>query len=134
MTTSPPERPLSPHLQVYRWPVTMLTSITHRMTGVGLALGVLFMACWLVALAMGEGAYDAVQAFHGTIIGRVLLLGFSWALIFHLLNGVRHLFWDSGIGFEKQASDRSGWAVLALSVVVTLAIWWTAYPSMGGLS
>ena len=134
MTASPPERPLSPHLQIYRWPVTMLTSITHRMTGVGLALGVLFLACWLVALAMGEGSYNAVQAFHGTIIGRILLLGFSWALIFHLLNGVRHLFWDAGLGFEKQTADRSGWAVLVLSVVVTLAIWWAAYPSMGGLS
>lgn len=131
MTTTPPERPLSPHLQIYRWPVTMLTSITHRMTGVGLGLGFLFLACWLVALATGEGPYDAVQVFHHSIVGRILLFGFSLSLIYHLLNGVRHLFWDAGLGFEKETSDRSGLAVLVLSVLVTLVIWWLVYP-VGG--
>ncbi|TNE59424.1 MAG: succinate dehydrogenase, cytochrome b556 subunit [Alphaproteobacteria bacterium] len=132
MTKSSPERPLSPHLQVYRWPVTMLTSITHRFTGIGLGLGFLLLACWLVALSLGEGPYEAVQAFHRSFIGRFLLLGFSWAVIFHLFNGIRHLFWDAGMGFEKETADRTGWVVLALSVVVTLALWWIAYP-MGGL-
>ena len=132
MKKSSPDRPLSPHLQVYRWPVTMLTSITHRFTGIGIGLGFLLLACWLVALSLGEGSYEAVAAFHRSIIGRILLLGFSWSVIFHLFNGVRHLFWDAGMGFEKETADRSGWAVLVLSVVVTLVLWWFAYQT-GGL-
>ncbi len=126
-------RPLSPHLQVYRWPVTMLTSILHRMSGVGLGLGVLFLACWLVALSIGEDAYNAVQAFHATYLGRIMLLGFCWALIFHMLNGIRHLFWDVGLGFEPKAADRTGGVVLALSAILTLGYWYLGYLYKGGV-
>ena len=101
-------RPRSPFLTVYKWPVTMLTSIVHRVTGVGLAAGTLLLACWLVALALGPEAYAKVQAFHAHFIGRVLLFGFSWALIYHLLNGVRHLAWDAychGDALRKMTED-----------------------------
>lgn len=124
-------RPVAPHLGIYRWPVTMLTSITHRATGVGLAMGTLLLACWLVALALGPDAYEAVQGFHASLIGRFLLLGFSWAAIYHLMNGIRHLFWDAGHGFEKETADLTGKIVLIGSVVVTLAVWVLAYSARG---
>lgn len=127
----PKARPTAPHLGIYRWPVTMLTSIVHRATGVGLAAGGMLLACWLVALALGPDAYEKVQAFHAGFIGRFLLLGFSWALIYHLLNGVRHLFWDAGHGFENERSDMTGKLVLIGSVVLTLAIWFLAYQAKG---
>jgi succinate dehydrogenase cytochrome b subunit len=128
---TPRQRPRSPFLTIYRWPVTMLTSILHRVTGVGLALGMLLLACWLVALALGPAAYEAVQAFHGGVIGRFLLFGFSVALIYHLLNGVRHLFWDAGHGFDKDRSEQTGQLVLVASVIVTLAVWLLAYQVRG---
>lgn len=109
----------------------MTTSILHRMTGVSLALGGLLLACWLVALALGPEAYAKVQGFHGHFIGRVLLFGFSWALIFHMLNGIRHLAWDAGHGFEKETADRTGYLVLIGSAVLTLAIWFFAWQARG---
>lgn len=124
-------RPRSPHLTIYRWPITMTTSIIHRVTGAGLALGGLLLACWLVALALGPESYAKVQAFHGHFIGRVLLFGFSWALIFHMMNGIRHLVWDAGHGFEKDTADRTGYLVLIGSAVITLAIWFVAYQARG---
>lgn len=128
---APRARPRSPHLTVYRWPITMATSIVHRMTGVGLAFGGLLLACWLVALALGPDAYAKVQAFNGHFIGQVLLFGFSWALIFHLMNGVRHLAWDAGHGFENETADRTGLLAIVGSVVLTLAIWFVAYQARG---
>lgn len=125
----PRPRPRSPHLTIYKWPVTMLTSIVHRVTGVGLALGGLMLACWLVALALGPESYAKVQDFHGHFIGRVLLFGFSWALIYHLLNGIRHLAWDAGHGFEKETANRTGRLVLVGSAVVTLVVWFLAYQA-----
>lgn len=127
--STPRPRPRAPHFTIYRWPVTMMTSIIHRATGVGLAAGALLLACWLVALALGPEAYAKVQVFHGHFIGRVLLFGFSWALIFHLLNGVRHLAWDVGHGFEKETSERTGRIVIVASVVITLIVWFLAYQA-----
>ena len=127
----PKARPTAPHIGIYRWPVTMLTSITHRATGIALAAGTLLLACWLVALALGPVAYEKVQAFHSGFIGRFLLLGFSWSLIYHMLNGVRHLFWDAGHGFEKETSDFTGKLVIAGSFILTLAIWLLAYQAKG---
>lgn len=121
------ERPLSPHLQVYRWPVTMATSILHRATGCGLAAGTLLLAWWLVAAAAGPEYYAMVQSILGSILGRLVLLGFSWALFYHLLNGIRHLFWDAGHGYSIPVANKSGWAVIIGSVVLTVLAWILAY-------
>ncbi len=126
------ERPLSPHLQIYRWPVTMATSILHRMTGVALAAGTLLLTWWLLAAASGPAAFADVQAFISHWFGRLVLFGFSWALIYHLCNGIRHLFWDAGIGFELETADRTGWWVIVGSVIVTLIVWAAGYGLLGG--
>ncbi len=124
-------RPLSPHLQIYRWPITMGTSILHRITGFGLATGTLILAWWLVAASMGPDAYAVFEsaAFHW--FGRLVLFGFTLALVFHMLNGIRHLFWDVGVGFKVPTANVSGFAVYLLTFVVTIAIWILAYRSMG---
>ena len=121
------ERPLSPHLQIYRWPVTMATSILHRATGIALGVGTLFLAWWLLAAAAGPDYYAMVQAIMGSWIGRIILLGFSWALLYHMLSGIRHLFWDTGRGFGIPAANRASWWVIAGSVVLTLLAWILAY-------
>lgn len=126
-------RPLSPHLQVYKPQLTSITSIMHRVTGIGLTAGLLYLVCWLIAAAQGMAAFDALQAFNGSIIGRILLLGWSAAFFYHLLNGIRHLAWDAGFGFELPAAYRSGYAVLVGTVVLTLAAWVIAYFRMGAL-
>jgi succinate dehydrogenase / fumarate reductase cytochrome b subunit len=126
-------RPLSPHLQIYRWPVTMGTSIIHRVTGFGLALGMLLLAWWLVAAALGPEAYATFQALAFHWFGRLILFGFTLALVFHSVNGVRHLFWDVGLGFEVKTANRTGIAVYGLTLVLTWLIWAAAYVSMGKL-
>lgn len=118
-----PSRPLSPHLQVYRWPATMLTSIAHRATGIALYAGTLFLTWWLIAAATGPDAYAAFQNIAGLWIGKLVLIGFSWSLIYHLLNGIRHLHWDAGLGFDKERAERSSWIVIGASVLLTLIIW-----------
>ncbi|WP_259780887.1 succinate dehydrogenase, cytochrome b556 subunit [Aestuariispira ectoiniformans] len=120
-------RPLSPHLQIYRWQWTMAYSILHRATGVALAVGALFLACWLIALAGGADDFNAVQAFSTSIIGRVLLLGWTWSLFYHLLNGIRHLVWDSGRWLDLKCAELSGHAAVAGSVILTLIAWAIAY-------
>lgn len=126
-----PARPRSPHLQIYKWPVTMGTSILHRVTGVGLGLGTLLLAWWLVAASMGPEAYAVFEgaAFHW--FGRLVLFGFTLALVYHALNGVRHLFWDMGKGFQVSTANASGIATYVATAVLTLAIWVFAYSSMG---
>lgn len=121
------ERPLSPHLQVYRWPVTMATSILHRATGIALAVGSLLLAWWLLAAAAGPDYYAMVQAIMGSWLGRLILFGFTWALLYHLLSGIRHLFWDTGRGFELPTANRASWLVIAGSVVLTVLAWILAY-------
>lgn len=126
-------RPLSPFLSVYRWPVTMLTSIVHRVTGVGLAGGALLLAWWLIATAAGPNAYATFAAVAGSWFGKLVLFGFTWAIVYHLLNGVRHLVWDFGFGFEKARAERTGIIVIALSVIVTIAIWALVFITGGAL-
>lgn len=116
-------RPLSPHLQVYRWPVTMLTSILHRATGVALYSGSLFLLIWLAAAASGPEAYADIMALYGSPIGILAMAGYSWALSYHLLNGVRHLVWDAGAGFEKSQANASSYFILFGSFVLAAAIW-----------
>ena len=124
-------RPLSPHLQVYRPQLTSFTSILHRLTGIGLAVGLLYLVCWLVAAASGLEAFDRLQSFNGSIIGKLLLLGWSIAFFFHLLNGIRHLAWDAGWGFELPAAYKTGYAVLIGTAVLTILAWVIGYYQMG---
>jgi succinate dehydrogenase / fumarate reductase cytochrome b subunit len=124
-----PSRPLSPHLQVYRWQITMTMSILHRISGVALTVGALGLAWWLLALAAGGEQYARAAALIASPLGLVLLFGFSLSLVYHLLNGVRHLMWDMGWGFEIPEIYRSGWTVAVLTVVFTAAIWFTAFGS-----
>jgi len=126
-------RPRSPHLGIYRWPVTMSTSIIHRVTGFGLALGTLLLAWWLVAAAMGPGPYADFQALANSWFGLFVLLGFTLSLCFHAVNGIRHLAWDLGYGFAMPTANRTGIIVYILAVVLTWAIWMGAYYAMGKL-
>jgi succinate dehydrogenase / fumarate reductase cytochrome b subunit len=124
-------RPLSPHLQVYRPQLTSFTSIMHRITGIGLAVGLLYLVCWLIAAASGLEAFDRLQSFNGSIIGKLLLLGWSIAFFFHLLNGIRHLAWDAGWGFELPAAYKTGYAVFIGTAVLTILAWVIGYYRMG---
>ena len=117
------ERPLSPHLQVYRWQVQMVTSILHRATGMALAVGLLAMVWGLVALAAGPERWTAFADCAGSLPGRIVLFGFSWALAYHLLNGIRHLVQDAGYGFSIPAFVRSGWLSVIGSLLLTGLIW-----------
>ncbi len=125
-------RPLSPHLQIYRPQMTSILSITHRLTGVALALGTLLFVYWLVAAASGAEAYETARGLIGSWFGRLLLFGWSLALFYHLFNGIRHLFWDAGIGYELPDAQRSGWAVLAATVILTVVTWIAGYGVRGG--
>lgn len=124
-------RPLSPHLQVWKWHVTMATSIFHRMTGVGNALGTLLFTWWIVSAAVGPEAYATFQAALGTWLGQLVLLGFTVSLSYHLLNGIRHLVWDTGRGFALGTSRVSGIFVFIGTVVLTAVIWFGGYSMMG---
>lgn len=117
------ERPLSPHLQIYRPQLTSMMSISHRATGIALAAGTLLLVWWLVAAAAGADAYDTAQDWIGSWLGVLLLIGWSYALFYHLLNGIRHLVWDAGYGFELDVAYKSGWAVVGGSVALTLLAW-----------
>jgi succinate dehydrogenase / fumarate reductase cytochrome b subunit len=111
----------------------MLFSIVHRATGIALAAGALLLVCWLLAVANGPDSFAAVHGFLGTWIGRFLLFGWTWSLTYHLFNGMRHLFWDAGIGLELPVAQASGYTVLIASIVVTLAIWVAGYMAAGVL-
>jgi succinate dehydrogenase cytochrome b subunit len=128
------ERPLSPHLQIYRWPVTMATSITHRVTGLALGAGTLLVAWWLIAAASGDDAYSTFSAVARSPLGLLILFGFVWSLAFHLLNGIRHLVWDAGYGFEVKTANRSGIFVIALSVIVAVGIFVYVFAANGAAS
>ncbi len=125
MTTG--ERPLSPHLMIYRPQLTSVLSITHRLTGVALVAGTALLTWWLVAAALGPGAFEVVQAVLGHWLGRLVLLGWTYALFYHLCNGIRHLFWDAGYGFELPTLYATGWLVGAAAAGLTLAAWIAGY-------
>ena len=120
-------RPLSPHLQIYRWQLPMALSILHRITGVGLAVGTLVLAWWVIAAATGPDAFATAQQFLGSPLGRLLLFGWTVAFYFHALNGVRHLLWDSGHALELPSVYRGGYLVLVGTLVLTLVTWLFAY-------
>ncbi|MDH3688303.1 MAG: succinate dehydrogenase, cytochrome b556 subunit [Gammaproteobacteria bacterium] len=120
-------RPISPHLQIYKPQLTSVLSITHRATGIFLALGTVMLVYWIMAIASGPDAYNTIRSFFGSVIGKLLLLGWSYALFYHLCNGIRHLFWDIGMGFEMRTVYISGWAVVVASLVLTLSAWLIGY-------
>jgi succinate dehydrogenase / fumarate reductase cytochrome b subunit len=130
---SPPvrERPLSPHLSVYKWPITMATSITHRATGVAISVGMIVVAWALISLASGPEMYQPFTKAVANPIGLIVLFGFLWALVYHFLNGIRHLVWDLGYGFAVPTANRSAVAVIALSVLVSVGVfaygWWAVH-------
>lgn len=124
-----PQRPLSPFMigPYYKPQLTSMLSITHRATGMGLSAGTLFLAGWLIALAGGPEAYASYAGHVGAWYGQIILLGFSWSLLYHLCNGIRHLFWDIGKGLDIATAYKSGYAVVGVSAVLTVAAWAVAY-------
>ena len=120
-------RPLSPHLQVYRPQLTSVLSIAHRGTGIFLTLGTLLLVYWLLSIASGPEAYANAQAFFSSWFGQLILFAWTYALFYHLCNGIRHLFWDTGFGFELPSVYASGKAVLIVSAGLTLLAWLFAY-------
>jgi succinate dehydrogenase / fumarate reductase cytochrome b subunit len=131
-TRVPVQRPLSPHLSVYKLTLTMMMSIVHRITGASLYFGTLLLVWWLVAAASGPNAYGRVQWFMSTAIGRLILFGYTWALIHHALGGIRHLIWDTGHGFGPSEREWLARANLAGSIVLTVILWIVGYAVMGG--
>ncbi|HEU5399635.1 MAG TPA: succinate dehydrogenase, cytochrome b556 subunit [Gammaproteobacteria bacterium] len=129
MTTA--NRPVSPHLGVYRWQITMTMSILHRLAGLALAVGTLALVYWLVAAGMGPDDYAQAQWFFGTWFGQFLLWGWTFSLFYHLCNGIRHLAWDAGWGFEIKPLYITGYTVWIVAAVLTAAALWLAYGSGG---
>ena len=126
------ERPLSPHIQIYKPQLTSVLSILHRATGVALGAGAPLLAWWLLAAAYGPGQFATAQAFMASWLGRLLLFGFTFSLFYHLCNGIRHLFWDAGWGFELKTVYASGWLVVAASLGLTAASWIAGHAVGGG--
>jgi succinate dehydrogenase / fumarate reductase cytochrome b subunit len=129
----PQDRPMSPHWQIWRFHVTMFGSITHRATGVALYVGVLILTGWAITLAMGADAFNAYGAFLASPIGLVILFGLTVAFLYHLANGIRHLFWDAGHGFEPKTADMTGWAVIVFSLVASALIWMIVFLHVGAI-
>ena len=124
-------RPLSPHLQIYRRQLTSVLSILHRATGIVLSLGALLLVWWLIAAAAGPESYETFSAAIGSVFGRVLLLGWTLSFFYHLANGIRHLWWDTGRGLDLPSVYRSGYAVLGFTVAASLAAWILGYWMRG---
>jgi succinate dehydrogenase cytochrome b subunit len=117
------DRPLSPHLQVYRWQLTSVLSILHRAAGIVLSAGTILLVWWLVAAASGPGWYGGVAGFLGSWIGLVLLFGWTAALFYHLCNGIRHLVWDTGHALDLRSTYLGGWIVVAATAALTVVAW-----------
>ena len=116
-------RPLSPHIQIYRWRLTFLMSGFHRVTGMVLYFGIVLLVWWLVAAASGPRAFDFANGVLGSWLGLLILFGFSWGLIHHMLGGLRHFIWDFGVGLGKPARDQIALATIVGSVAITVALW-----------
>jgi succinate dehydrogenase / fumarate reductase cytochrome b subunit len=127
------ERPLSPHLGIYRPQINMVVSIVHRLTGAALYVGTLLLAAWLIAAAMGERAFAVVSDIFGHPLGKLVLLGYSWALIHHMLGGMRHLLWDTGRGLQPRSADFLSWLTVIGSLALTAALWAVGISLRGGL-
>jgi succinate dehydrogenase / fumarate reductase cytochrome b subunit len=130
--TTDARRPLSPHLQIYRPMLTMMMSIAHRISGASLAVGFILLAWWLIAVSVGPEAFATVNGFFASLFGRFLLFLFSWALIHHMLGGIRHLIWDTGRGLDLVSIEVLAWATVIGSTVLTFALWALGYWLKGG--
>jgi len=117
------DRPLSPHMQVWRWHITMAGSILHRATGIALYVGAILLAIWVAALAAGQPSFDAYKSLLGSIPGKVVMFGLTVSIFYHLANGVRHLVWDAGKGFEPRTADMTGAAAIAFAAAASIAVW-----------
>lgn len=115
--------PLSPHLTIYRWQITMVLSILHRATGVFMSIGLLLLTCWLLSLATGQQAYDNLAVYMHSWYGQAILIAFTFSLYLHLCNGIRHLFWDAGLGFQIPTFHKSGYAVVIATLLLTCVTW-----------
>ena len=115
--------PLSPHIQIYRWHISSLISITHRIVGVINLLALIFIFFWLLALSFGENSYELFLLSINSFIGKFILIGFTWSMSFHILSGIRHLAWDLGYGFEIKTANISGIIVIICSLVLTIIFW-----------
>ncbi len=132
MNTNTGSRPLSPHLQIYRPQLTSVLSILHRLAGIALSVGTPLLVYWLASAAAGPAAFEAAQGLVGSWFGRVVLLGWTYALMYHLCNGIRHLAWDAGWGFELRTAYLTGWTVVGASAALTLLVWSVGYAVRGG--
>lgn len=126
-----PERPLSPHLQIYSPLVNMVMSIMHRITGAALYAGSLLVAWWLIAAATGPDYYNYVASWFATWAGKAVLLGYTWVLMHHMVGGLRHFIWDTGHGYDLKTIDILSWGTLAASFTLTAIIW--AFVALGGV-
>ena len=131
-TRAPVQRPISPHISIYKPMLTMMMSIVHRITGIALYLGTLLLVWWLIAAASGPTAYAHVQAFTTSFIGRLIVFGYTWALLHHMLSGIRHFFWDLGYGFKPNEREALTWAALIGGISLTVLLWIAAYAIGGG--
>jgi succinate dehydrogenase / fumarate reductase cytochrome b subunit len=133
-TTTGPRRarPLSPHLQVYKMMLTFVMSGFHRISGFALYFGIVLLAWWLIAAASGPNAYANFEWVMGSWIGRLVLLGYTWALLHHMLGGIRHLIWDTIHGFEPAEREMLALATLVGSISLTVVVWVVGYLAMGG--
>ena len=117
------KNPLSPHLQIYRWHISSLLSITHRITGILNFFGLIFISVWISSAGISENLFEYFSIFLKSFIGKFILIGFTWSMIFHVLSGIRHLFWDLGYGFEIKTANISGIIVIISSLVLTVIFW-----------
>ena len=117
------KNPLSPHLQIYRWQISSLLSITHRITGILNLLGLIFISAWISSAGIGENLFEYFSVFLKSFIGKFILIGFTWSISYHLLSGIRHFFWDLGYGYEIKTANISGIIVIISSLLPTVFLW-----------
>ena len=117
------KNPLSPHLQIYRWQISSLISITHRITRILNFLGLIFISAWISSAGISENLFECFSVFLKSFIGRFILIGFTWSISYHLLSGIRHLFWDLGYGYEIKTANFSGILVILSSLILTIVLW-----------
>ena len=115
--------PLSPHLQIYRWQISSLLSITHRITGILNLFGLIFISAWISSAGIGESLFECFSVILKSFIGKFILIGFTWSISYHLLSGIRHLFWDLGYGYEIKTANFSGVLVILGSLILTVVLW-----------
>jgi succinate dehydrogenase / fumarate reductase cytochrome b subunit len=127
-------RPLSPHLQIYRWSPAMATSITHRLTGMAMAAGMVIIAWWLIAAASGPESYAPFVTVVSNPISQIILFGFTWALSFHLLSGIRHLAWDLGYGFAVKTANMMSVVIIVASILIAAGVFAYAHAQAWGLT